>query len=286
VRVNTAIPDRYARNTDDQQLPADDDRFIENNIPVKAIASSHAQNDSGVFELSFRDERYVPFEGAGAVSEWSLELFNDGAPDFGQALRQFDYGTISDAILHVKYTARENAGPFKNAAIAHLREYFIQTDTAPSRRMFNLRQEFPTQWHRFLNPTNPADGNIFEWEMSPNLFRILDQEKTLNVTTLSVLARCTNTGSYQVVLTSPLPAPPPPPTSDVNMLTLAPLKQYGGLHFSQKDVAGLDLTVAPSKPPKKWQLTMTRPGGGNLQPDANGKMEVEDLILVLDYRWA
>ena len=78
IRINTANGDNgYPRNTDDEGLPADDDRFIENNIPVKAIAASNAQNDSGVFELSFRDERYLPFEGAGAISEWSLELFND-----------------------------------------------------------------------------------------------------------------------------------------------------------------------------------------------------------------
>jgi Tc toxin complex TcA C-terminal TcB-binding domain len=56
-----------------------------------------------VFELSFRDERYLPFEGAGAISRWSLELFSDAQnPDFGKPLRQFDYGSISDAVLHVK----------------------------------------------------------------------------------------------------------------------------------------------------------------------------------------
>jgi hypothetical protein len=72
IRINTANGDNgYPRNTDDQGLPADDGRFIENNIPVKAIAASNAQNDSGMFELSFRDERYLPFEGAGAVSQWS-----------------------------------------------------------------------------------------------------------------------------------------------------------------------------------------------------------------------
>jgi hypothetical protein len=32
------------------------------------IATSTAQNDAGVFEFNFRDERYMPFEGAGAIS--------------------------------------------------------------------------------------------------------------------------------------------------------------------------------------------------------------------------
>ena len=73
IRINTQrmrIRPKYPRHTDDN-------RFVENNIPVKAIAASHGQNDSGVFELSFRDERYLPFEGAGVISKWSLELFSD-----------------------------------------------------------------------------------------------------------------------------------------------------------------------------------------------------------------
>jgi hypothetical protein len=30
----------------------------------QSIATSNAQNDDGMFELNFRDERYLPFEGA------------------------------------------------------------------------------------------------------------------------------------------------------------------------------------------------------------------------------
>jgi hypothetical protein len=278
IRINTANGDNgYPRNTDDQGLPVTDDRFIENNIPVKAIAASNAQNDSGVFELSFRDERYLPFEGAGAISEWSLELFNDNSPDFGKSLRQFDYGTITDAIVHVKYTAREDVGVFKNGAIAHLREYFHQDGATPSVYMFNLRQEFPTQWHRFLNPTDPTEGNVFELEMSPNLFPFRDKDKTLKVNTIWLLARCTDAGSYKVVMMPPLP-----PESNTMMLAL--VNQYGGLHFSQKDVVGIE--IVPTDPPIKWQLTMTRPGGGNLQEDPVKKvMEVENAILVLGYEW-
>jgi hypothetical protein len=273
IRINTANGDNgYPRNTDDQGLPSSDDRFIENNIPVKAIAASNAQNDSGVFELSFRDERYLPFEGAGAVSEWSLELFNDaGAPDFGKSLRQFDYSTISDVILHLKYTAREDAGVFKNAAVAHLRDFFSEDGATHCLCMFNLRQDFPNQWHSFLHPANPADGNIFELEISPGLFPVLHQGKTLKINRIWLLARCTDSGSYDIVMT-------PPAGSDT--MTLAPLNQYGGLHFSQKDVAALGIEVVPTDPPVKWQLTMTNPGGENLQEE-----EVEDVLLVLGYEW-
>ena len=37
--------------------------------PLQQIAISKGVDDSGLFELNFRDERYLPFEGTGAVSD-------------------------------------------------------------------------------------------------------------------------------------------------------------------------------------------------------------------------
>ena len=54
------------------------------------IATSSGRNDSGLFEPNLRDERYLPFEGAGALSEWRIEL--------PAGFRQFDYDTISDVV--------------------------------------------------------------------------------------------------------------------------------------------------------------------------------------------
>ncbi len=285
IRIKTTNGDNgYERNTDDNGLPADDERFVENNIPVKAIAASSGQNDSGVFELSFRDERYLPFEGAGAVSEWSLELFSDlpannpdpANPDYGKALRQFDYNSISDAILHIKYTAREDAGPFKNGAVTHLRDYFEQDGETPLVRMFNLRQEFPTAWHRFLNPANPADGNALDLEVNQDLFPFRDKEKTLTINRIWLLARCTNIGIYDVVMTPPLSELP----AGSNNFALAPSNQFGGLHFNAKENVGVEIDL--TDPPVTWQLKMTGPSPGNLQTEP---AEVEDMLLVLGYQW-
>ena len=51
-----------------------DTRFIYNFGSTAAIATSHAQDDSGVFSVNFRDERYLPFETAGAVSRWMITM--------------------------------------------------------------------------------------------------------------------------------------------------------------------------------------------------------------------
>jgi hypothetical protein len=106
------------------------------------IATSTAQNDTGVFEFSFRDERYMPFEGAGAISSWKVEL-----PD---GFRQFDYQTITDVIVHISYTALQDDGlrqqvEKNNGTIA------TALKSQALGRLFSLRQEFPTVFNRLLH---------------------------------------------------------------------------------------------------------------------------------------
>jgi hypothetical protein len=100
----------------------------------------------------------------------------------------------------------------------------------------------------------------------------------LKINTIWLLARCTDTGSYTIVMA--------PPLDGADTIMLARSNQYGGLHFNEKDVAAGEIELVPTNPPVKWKLQMTRPGGGNLTEDpVKGTMEVEDLILVLGYEW-
>jgi len=93
-------------------LETHDLRFVKDfGSNAKSIATSHGQNDSGMFELNFRDERYLPFEGCGAISDWRLQL-----PDLPVEKRPFNYSTISDVIVHLKYTARDGGVSLKEAA--------------------------------------------------------------------------------------------------------------------------------------------------------------------------
>ena len=120
---------------------AEDDRFNDYYGSLQSIVTSSAQNDSGLFETSLHDERYLPFENSGVVSEWQLELPSD--------VRQFDYDTISDVILHLRYTAREGGGLLKNGAVANLRTRIVEAQAAGSVRLFSVRHEFPTEWAKF-----------------------------------------------------------------------------------------------------------------------------------------
>jgi hypothetical protein len=94
-----------------------------------------------MFEPNLRDERYLPFEGSGVISEWQLELPAD--------VRQFDYDTIADVILHLRYTAGEGGGLLRNGAVANLKTRIEEAQAAGSVRLFSVRHEFPSEWAKF-----------------------------------------------------------------------------------------------------------------------------------------
>lgn len=126
----------------------EDDRFIDSFGNLQSIVTSTGQSDSGLFETNLRDDRYLPFEGLGTISEWKLEL--PANPSKGDPL-QFDYNTITDVILHLRYTARDGGALLKNGAIVYLKEQIDAAQTIGSVRLFSLRHEFPSEWAKLKN---------------------------------------------------------------------------------------------------------------------------------------
>lgn len=147
------VKNKYRKNTNSDNLattgyaedPGNDERFIYNIGAIQSIAASSSQNDSGVFELNFRDERYLPFEGTGAISSWRLELPKD--------VRQFDYNTISDLILHMKYTSRDGGSSLKslseNSLIDRLVEIKQSLNQTGLHIVLNMKHDLPNEWYLF-----------------------------------------------------------------------------------------------------------------------------------------
>lgn len=133
-----------------------DDRFSTVNVPITAIAASTGQNDSGVFELNFRDERYIPFEGAGAISKWRIEL--------PEQFRQFNYDTITDVVLQLRYTAIEGGDKLKKPAADSVQEYIKSIENLSREEglfvAFDLKHEFSSEWHKATHPPVGATERI------------------------------------------------------------------------------------------------------------------------------
>jgi hypothetical protein len=137
LRHNGSVSRKYARDMEN-----DDPRFTDSFGAIQSIVTSGAQNDSGLFETNLRDERYLPFEGAGVISTWQLKMPFE--------FRQFDYDTISDVILHIRYTARDGGTELKDAATTHLGEQIDAAEAAGMMRLFSVRHEFPSAWAKFI----------------------------------------------------------------------------------------------------------------------------------------
>ncbi len=197
-RINTSMNSEGSyEHENDEGLLIDDLRFHSSNTPVKAIATSNAQNDRGMFDFSFRDERYLPFEGAGAISDWQLELTTE------EELRQFDYSTINDVILTINYTARENGGLFKEAATDYIKDYLqnaADLNDQPLLRMYPMSQEFPTEWYRFLNPDAAGAEQLFQFSLSTERFPFFARDRDIVIMKAEVFAKCSQAGDYHAVL--------------------------------------------------------------------------------------
>ncbi|KAM0166214.1 hypothetical protein ACHAQE_001575 [Botrytis cinerea] len=136
---------------------ASSESFRTDRIPTSSIAVSNGDADSGVFELDFSGSQYMPFEGAGAISKWRLEL--------PSPTRTFSYESITDVLLHVQYTAYEG-GPSLRAAANQATLQVMKATGAEGQQqgfsaIFDLKHEFADDWKSFGDQlaSQTADSN-------------------------------------------------------------------------------------------------------------------------------
>ena len=144
VRVSTDTQTATATDYRRDQT-SDDPRFLDDLGASDSIVTSTGSADSGLFETPLRDERFLPFEGRGVVSRWRLELPAD--------FPQFDYQSISDVVLTLRYTARDGGGSLRDAA-THAVQQALRPSSGSGTRdiattvLLSCRSEFPEAWHR------------------------------------------------------------------------------------------------------------------------------------------
>ena len=199
-----------------------DGRFFYNFSATQSIATSTAQNDSGMFEVNFRDERYLPFEGAGAIAQWRIYM----PPE----CNAFDFETITDVILNLKYTARDGGAAFAGlaAGAAALPPAQVQSGVgyqplgyqpqSDQLRYFSLKHEFPTEWYQFMNPSVPASAQtnqVLSFALGMERFPFRYRGKSISITQMEVFLKFDD--HY------PTPAAPIPTPADDFGLTPLPL---------------------------------------------------------------
>jgi hypothetical protein len=280
IRTDPEVADGY------QRRPDADPRFLDVPGGLQSVVTSGGSDDAGLFEVNLRDERYLPFEGAGAAeSLWRIELPSE--------YRQFDYDTIADVILQLRYTARGGGISLREQALDGLRDAVNGLAGGDGRsgltRMFSARHEFPDAWRSFVAAGGDGD-RVLTIRLGTSRFPYLFHGKqiTVDAAQLVLVPADARVGGKRLTEVyadgDPLQVSLAAPGQQAQPAQLVP-GPIGGLPATEPVSAGI--TVEPVE--AAWTVTTGqddiaalaapfRTADRYLDPDA-----VDDLLLVLHY---
>ncbi|MEN3539329.1 neuraminidase-like domain-containing protein [Microbispora sp. ZYX-F-249] len=109
----------------------------------ESISVSVPVSGTGLFELRLDDPMLLPFEGGGVDTAWTLELS-----------RTFDFDTLSDVFLTIRYTALADAG--------YRRQVVAGMGSTAETTLVSLRHRQPDAWYHFHNPVFGGDERPYE----------------------------------------------------------------------------------------------------------------------------
>jgi hypothetical protein len=251
IRTDANASGSYAQLAD-----GEDARFTVNPAPVQAVATSKPDADAGLFHLRFDDERYLPFEGAGAISTWRIEL-----PQSDNAV---DLAEITDVVLTLSYTARIGGAALEAAARAERQKGLARGGIKPeAQHAISLKRDLPAMWKRLeeapagqeIEMPLPLDAGRF-----PGRYRGLDVR--IERATIFAHARGQLTADALKVRLDP------PKGSGTTVTGWAPPWPRSRTVRATAEVSG---------PPGAWKLAVTSTG-------AKVTELIDDLVLVFEVR--
>ena len=195
--LSTSKPGQNFSSGYDIQSPSDA-RFVQQFGAYESIATSTGQSDTGLFEINFNDERYLPFEFSGAVSRWRIELPPQN--------NQFDLSTLTDVVMMLNYTSRDGGEDLRVAANEVAQRHL----PADGWSFFDVKYQFPDAWnilHHTLRKKGKHKGKagepILQLQFNRNMFPLLNGGREICIVGLQVLIRApkqVGVGEYLRVL--------------------------------------------------------------------------------------
>jgi hypothetical protein len=239
---------------------------------TSTIATSGGQNDAGLFDVNLRDERWLPFEGQGVISTWNLVL--------DPRDNNFDFSTITDVVLHIRYTAR---GGGNQTAANNVRAAL--KPTTPRSIFVSVRNTFGGAYYTFFNPGAAATGQTLTLPLTNVIFPFSNLGSG-GVTILGVnfyfvlsVPAAGNTIAATFSFTGETPA----------SLSLAPANMQT---TAGNAIAALAASATPSPPvPTPQSVLVTVPAASvpaALATTVNGQTlldptKIEDILITVDY---
>ena len=244
VRTKTDVSGGYAESP-----VGSDSRFVYNYAAVpQKIVLGNAEDDPGLFLTALNnnlsDQRYLPFENAGAISSWHFEM--------PAANNEIDLSSVGDVVLHLYYTALEAGDPLKIA---------VQADNAANLptsgiKVFSARNDFSapapsasdpypvSPWQSFLATPATGSDQVLKLTISPSKFPAWVRGKTITVDAIAVIAVSWGTGNFVVQPQAPLP------TADVTMTPVPGV--------TEPNVCSGTVSLPPGTLPGKWSFKIRK----------------------------
>ncbi|MDY6903371.1 MAG: neuraminidase-like domain-containing protein [Thermodesulfobacteriota bacterium] len=185
VRVSNLVGPGYTKQDDE------DTRFVAQQGFGDTIATSHGEWDNGLFRLDFNDDRFLPFEGAGAVGTWDIHM--------PRAHNAFDYATLTDVVLHVDYTALDGGEALAEAAREELDDILDEGGNL----LVGLKQCFPDTWETFLTPEPPGSPQVFTCEITAAHYPFLARMGGVELTGMGMVVEGKHAGNYAARVSIP-----------------------------------------------------------------------------------
>ena len=289
VRLTTDLTGGYPETP-----PGQDPRFAYQYGAVQRMVTSQAQDDPGLFEnnvhYQITDPRYMPFEGAGAISSWHLEL---------PAANEIDVSTVGDVQIHLLYTALDGGDQFKQAAQAAAAATLPSSGT----KLFSAQNDFstpgaapanvaaawtdfttnaaatwqnypspPTPWQALLTTAVLATDQQLVLPVSASKFPSWTRGRTTTVNKLTVYAISWTTSSF---ILEPQGALTQSPQADLTM------SQISGTPPGSPYVCSAVVKMPPNSKPATWAFKLKAAAAGDWRSLTSS--QIADVVLQIDY---
>ncbi|MCX9012551.1 MAG: neuraminidase-like domain-containing protein [Candidatus Methanoperedens sp.] len=148
VRIKQYLTGKYAR--DEGPDGASDESFRDYSGGADHIVTSTGVNDTGQFDTGLGGDRLLPFEGAGVISTWQIDLPVE--------TNHFDRASLADVKLRILYTARDGGDAARKAALEERKKYL---KNAGREVLLPLASSFSSAWIGFTaENTTPRDREL------------------------------------------------------------------------------------------------------------------------------
>jgi hypothetical protein len=227
----------------------------------EAFSFTSPTNANGLFDVETDTSGLLlPFQGMGVDAVWQLEL--------PRAANPFDYRTISDVQLTIKYTALDSYD-YREEVIRNLDNTFSGDQT------FSLRDDFPDAWYLLNNPQTVSDAasqmkvtlTTVREDFQPNIDALAVQQISLYCLRQDGVTQELNLLSLAHT-----------PTGAQTITSTAPVQTIGGIIGTRRPAGTPWLPLVGQNPVGDWTLQFE-----NTDPVralfANGS--IQDVALVL-----